>query len=47
MGIPPIAWFIRENPIKMDDLELPPFQETSIFGKPINQLAKSDENRDV
>ena len=23
-------WFVRENPIKMDDLGLPPFMETPI-----------------
>ena len=25
MGVPPNAWFIRGNPIKMDDLGLPPW----------------------
>ena len=29
----PIAgWFVRETPIKSDDLGVPPFQETSICG---------------
>jgi len=30
MGIPPNEWFLMENPIKMDVLEVPLFQETSI-----------------
>jgi len=28
--VPQYGWFTRENPIKMDDLEVPPCKETSI-----------------
>ena len=30
MGVPPNGWFIRENPIKANDLGEPQFQELSI-----------------
>ena len=30
MGVPQYGWFQVENHIKMDDLEVPPFQETSM-----------------
>ena len=31
IGVPQNGWFIRENPIKMDDLVVPLFLETPIF----------------
>ena len=31
IGIPQNGWFILENPIKMDDLGVPLFSETSIY----------------
>ena len=31
IGVPPNGWFIRENPIKMDDLGVHLFWETPIY----------------
>jgi len=31
MGDPQNGWVFNEHPIKMDDLGVPPFQETSIY----------------
>ena len=33
IGVPQNGWFMMENPIKMDDLEVPLFLETPISGQ--------------
>ena len=36
MGVPKNRWFIKDYPIKMDDLGIPPFQETPIYNYTYN-----------
>ena len=36
--VPQNGWFIMENPIKMDDLGVPPFKETSMWRKTYSSL---------
>ena len=38
MGVPPNGGFIRENPMKQDDLEVPPFMEPHIVSCFFNTL---------
>ena len=33
MGIPKIGWFTVENPIEVDDLEVPPFLQPPYMDK--------------
>ena len=38
MGVPPTGWFPMENLLKMDDLGVPLFQETSVYTYMHNRL---------
>ena len=42
IGVPQNGWFIMENPIKMDDLGISLFSETSIYD--LNHPKKKEKN---
>ena len=44
MGVPQNLWLMVENPIKMHDLEVPPFQETSIYNVVIFSMGDPKKN---
>ena len=44
MGIAQNGWFIRENPMKMDDLEVPPLMATPILHAQQPPIADSNIN---
>ena len=39
MGIPQMIWFIKGKPNQMDDLWVPPFQETSIYSTQFGRIS--------